>query len=59
MSVILSAEMAILVNDVLEKEFGIPKKSLFNPSYHEFSKIDLARITSLNIVNFDITRQKA
>lgn len=52
MSVILSTEMAILVNDLLEKRYNIPKKSLFDPKYHEFSEVDLARIDSLDIVNF-------
>lgn len=52
MSVILSTEMAILVHDLLEKRYNIPKKSIFDPKYHEFSEDDLALIDSLDIVNF-------
>lgn len=50
--VTLSTEMAILVHDTLYQDYNIPKRSIFDPHYREFSEEDLARIERLDIVNF-------
>lgn len=52
MSVILSTEMAMLVSDLLFKRYNIPKKSIFDRAYREFSEDELALIEGLDIVNF-------
>lgn len=52
MSVVLSTEMSIMINDLLEKKFGYPKRRIFDPEYFVFTEEQLQQFDSLEIVNF-------
>ena len=53
MSVVLSTEMSIMINDLLEKKFGYPKRRIFDPEYFVFTEEQLQQFDSLEIVNFE------
>lgn len=52
MTVHLRMETAMLLHDMLEKRYGIPKKSIFDKTYCDFDSETLEKIESLEIINF-------